>query len=104
EVGHQEGSIAESERRMIHSVFEFSDIVVREIMVPRPDIVAVELSDPLSGALQKIVGEGFSRLPVYRGDLDKIEGVLYAKDALEALYRATRGIGVAEIMRTADLV
>jgi CBS domain containing-hemolysin-like protein len=76
EVGHQEGSIAESERRMIHSVFEFSDTVVREIMVPRPDIVAVKIDDPLSVAIEKIVGEGFSRLPVYRGDLDKVEGVL----------------------------
>ena len=104
EVGHQEGSIAESERRMIHSVFEFSDIVVREIMVPRPDIVAVQLSDPLSVALEKIVGEGFSRLPVYRGELDKIEGVLYAKDALEALHRGTPDIGVAEIMRPAHFV
>jgi CBS domain containing-hemolysin-like protein len=104
EVGHQEGSIAETERRMIHSVFEFSDTVVREIMVPRPDIVAVQIDDPLSVALEKIVGEGFSRLPVYRGDLDKVEGVLYAKDALEALYRGTSDVGVAEIMRPAHFV
>jgi CBS domain containing-hemolysin-like protein len=104
EVGHQEGSIEESERRMIHSVFEFSDTVVREIMVPRPDIVAVQADDPLRVALEKIVGEGFSRLPVYRGDLDKVEGVLYAKDALEALYRGAHDIGVAEIMRPAHFV
>ena len=104
EVGHQEGSIEETERRMIHSVFEFSDTVVREIMVPRPDIVAVKIDDPLSVALEKIVGEGFSRLPVYRGDLDKVEGVLYAKDALEALHRGTGDVGVAEIMRPAHFV
>jgi CBS domain containing-hemolysin-like protein len=104
EVGHQEGSIEETERRMIHSIFEFSDTVVREIMVPRPDIVAVKIDDPLRVALDKIVGEGFSRLPVYRGDLDKVEGVLYAKDALEALHRGTSDIGVAEIMRPAHFV
>lgn len=104
EVGHQEGSIAETERRMIHSVFEFSDTVAREIMVPRPDIVAVQIDDPLSVALEKIVGEGFSRLPVYRGDLDKVEGVLYAKDALEALHRGTSDVGVAQIMRPAHFV
>jgi CBS domain containing-hemolysin-like protein len=104
EVGHQEGSIEETERRMIHSIFEFSDTVVREIMVPRPDIVAVKIDDPLRVALEKIVGEGFSRLPVYRGDLDKVEGVLYAKDALEALHRGTSEIGVAEIMRPAHFV
>jgi putative hemolysin len=104
EVGHQEGSIEETERRMIHSVFEFSDTVVRQIMVPRPDVVAVQVSDPLRVALEKIVGEGFSRLPVYRGDLDKIEGVLYAKDALEALHRGMGDVGVAEIMRAAHFV
>jgi CBS domain containing-hemolysin-like protein len=106
-VGHQEGSIEETERRMIHSVFEFSDTVVREIMVPRPDIVAVKIDDPLRVALEKIVGEGFSRLPVYRGDLDKVEGVLYAKDALEALHRGTsdsrrRGDHAAGALRAAD--
>jgi CBS domain containing-hemolysin-like protein len=104
EVGHQEGSIEETERRMIHSIFEFSDTVVREIMVPRPDIVAVKIDDPLRVALEKIVGEGFSRLPIYRGDLDKVEGVLYAKDALEALHRGTGDAGVAEIMRPAHFV
>jgi len=104
EVGHQEGSIEESERRMIHSIFEFSDTVVRQIMVPRPDIVAVQVSDPLHTALDKILEHGYSRLPVYRGDLDKIEGILYAKDALEVLHQGAADAGLAEIMRPAHFV
>ena len=104
EVGHQEGSIEESERRMIHSIFEFSDTLVRQIMIPRPDVVAVQVTDPLPAALDKILAHGFSRLPVYRGDLDKIEGVLYAKDALAALHRGATDVGLAEIMRPAHFV
>jgi CBS domain containing-hemolysin-like protein len=104
EVGHQEGSIEESERRMIHSIFEFSDTVVRQIMVPRPDVVGVQVTDPLPAALDTILAHGYSRVPVYRGDLDTIEGVLYAKDVLGALHRGAADAGLASIMRPAHFV
>ena len=104
EVGHQEGSIEDAERRMIHSIFEFSDTVVRQIMVPRPDIVAVQVTDTLAAALDTLLAHGFSRVPVYRGDLDRIEGVLYAKDALQALHRHSADVSLAGIMRPAHFI
>ena len=104
EVGHQEGSIEDAERRMIHSIFEFSDTVVRQIMVPRPDIVAVQVTDTLAAALDTLLAHGFSRVPVHRGDLDRVEGVLYAKDALGALHRGEPDVALAGIMRPAHFI
>ena len=104
EVGHQEGSIEDAERRMIHSIFEFSDTVVRQIMVPRPDIVAVKVTDTLGAALDALLAHGSSRVPVYRGDLDHIEGVLYAKDALRELHSGSPDVSLASVMRPAHYV
>jgi CBS domain containing-hemolysin-like protein len=86
EVGHEEGVIDAQERELIHSVFTFGDTVVREVMVPRPDMVAVEVQKPLRAALEQVVARGFSRMPVYREHLDHIEGVVYAKDLLRLLH------------------
>jgi CBS domain containing-hemolysin-like protein len=104
EVGHEEGSIEESERRMIHSIFEFGDTIVRQIMVPRPDIVAVEVKTPLQAALDMIVEHELSRVPMYREDLDRVEGILYAKDVLKALHRDRSDIGLRELVRPAHFV
>jgi CBS domain containing-hemolysin-like protein len=104
EVGHEEGSIAEVERKMIHSIFEFGDTVVRQIMVPRPDIVAVEVSSSLHAALDVVLEHDFSRAPVYRGELDRIEGILHVKDALKALHRGQPNVSLAELLRPAHFV
>jgi CBS domain containing-hemolysin-like protein len=104
EVGREEGSIEESERLLIHSIFEFSDTVVRQIMVPRPDIVAVRATDPLPVAIDAILRHGFSRVPVYRGDLDRIEGILYAKDVLRAIHEGAGPSEVSALMRPAHFV
>jgi CBS domain containing-hemolysin-like protein len=74
--------IEETERAMIHSIFELSDTVVREIMVPRPDMVAVAVGIPLGEVLDVILECGHSRIPVYREDRDRIVGLVYAKDVL----------------------
>ena len=79
--------IEESERIMIHSIFELGDTVVREIMVPRPDMVMVSIDDDLSRVLDVTLAAGHSRLPVYAGDRDKIAGLVYAKDVLRRLHR-----------------
>jgi CBS domain containing-hemolysin-like protein len=99
EVGHEQGSIHETERKLIHSVIEFGDTVVRQIMLPRPDIVAVEITQPLPAVLDTIAEHDFSRLPVYRGDLDSVEGVLYAKDVFKARHQSARTVAVADLMR-----
>jgi putative hemolysin len=73
----------EEERELIHSVFEFGDTVVREVMVPRTDMVAVKNTATLEVALDTIDKAGYSRIPIYEGDLDNIVAVLYAKDLLK---------------------
>jgi CBS domain containing-hemolysin-like protein len=100
EVGHEEGVIEAGEREMIHSIFELGDTTVREIMVPRPDMVVVEAHRPLRAAMDLAIKHGFSRIPVYEKDPDNIVGVVYAKDMLRAL-RAGNGKEktVAEVMR-----
>jgi magnesium and cobalt exporter, CNNM family len=104
EVGHAEGSIEETERKMIHSIFEFGDTVVGQIMVPRPDIVAVEVKSTLHAALDTILEHDFSRVPIYRSDFDRVEGVLYAKDALKALHRGLPEVALPELIRPAHFV
>ena len=104
EVGHAEGSIEETERKMIHSIFEFGDTVVGQIMVPRPDIVAVEVTNTLHAALDTILEHDFSRVPVYRSEFDRVEGVLYAKDALKALHRGLSDVALPELIRPAHFV
>ena len=90
DVGHEEGSIQSHEREIIHSVFEFGERVVGEVMKPRPDIVALEIDDSLEAAAELMVGNGLTRLPVYRGDLDHVEGMVHAKDVLDLLLRGRR--------------
>ena len=104
EAGHEEGSIEREEKELIHSIFEFGDRVVREVMVPRPDIVAIEADRPLRDVQALVLQHGFSRIPVYRGDLDDIVGVVYAKDVLKALHQGKHDTPLAEIVRPAHFV
>jgi len=81
----ESGVIEESEREMIESVFGFHDSIVREVMVPRVDIVAIEQSSSLEDLLALIKETGHSRLPIYEESLDHIRGLVYAKDLLQLL-------------------
>jgi CBS domain containing-hemolysin-like protein len=85
EVGEEEGVLEEDEREMIHNVFDLGDTAVREVMVPRIDMVTVEADDSLTDATQIIVQGGFSRIPVYDDTINDIIGVLYAKDLLRVM-------------------
>jgi len=85
DAGEEEGLIEEEEKEMILSVLDFGDTIAREVMVPRIDIVALEVNTPFSEALNEVVSASHSRIPVYRGTIDDIIGVLYAKDMLAAL-------------------
>jgi CBS domain containing-hemolysin-like protein len=104
EVGHEEGVIDAQERELIHSVFTFGDTVVREVMVPRPDIVAIEVRQPLRAALDQVVARGMSRMPVYREQLDHIEGVVYAKDLLRLVHTGQIDTPLAKALRPAHFV
>ncbi len=84
EVGEEEGVLEEEEREMIHGIFEMGDMAVREVMVPRTDLVAVEVGQPMAAAVELVSKYGHTRIPLYEGSLDNILGVLYAKDLLRA--------------------
>ena len=86
-VGEEEGVLEEEEREMIHGIFEMGDMRVREVMVPRTDLVAIEANEPVEKAVDLVTKHGHTRIPVYEGNLDHIVGVLYAKDLLRAVVR-----------------
>lgn len=103
DLGEGQGAIESQEREMIDNVFELNDIVVREVMLPRVDVVAVEADKPLADAWDKVVRYGHSRLPVFEGSLDNIIGILYAKD-LMAKYNKLGSATTRNIMREAYYV
>lgn len=83
--GAAKGIFNETEKELIHSVFEFADTPVKAIMKPRTDIHAIEIGASLTDVAKSFVESGFSRIPVYEGDLDRVVGVLYNKDVFKAL-------------------
>ena len=85
------------ERRMIHAILRLEDTAVREIMVPRVDIIGVEASTPLPEAIHRLLHSGHSRLPVYEESLDGVVGLLYGRDLLDA---ASSGNGQADAVRS----
>ncbi len=85
DVGQQGGTIENEEKEMIYSVLQFGETLAREMMVPRPDITAVEINQPLREAIHMFIDSGHSRIPVYDGEIDDVKGLLYAKDLLKLL-------------------
>lgn len=79
------GTIDKTEHELIKSILEFTDTTVKEIMVPRPDVVALDISMPREVLVRKVIDEGYSRLPVYRDNIDNIIGIIYSKDLLSLL-------------------
>ena len=86
EVSEQEGSIKEDEREIIENVIEFGNIIVREIMTSRVNIIGVSVEDSLPDVLARIREHSLSRMPLYENDLDTIHGVIYAKDILPFIH------------------
>jgi putative hemolysin len=99
DAGEEGGAIEATEKEMIVSIFELHDTVVGEIMVPRPDMVAIPVTASLSEALNVILQAGYSRIPVYEGTIDHIVGVLYAKDLLRLLQDGIREASLRELLR-----
>jgi len=84
-VGAEQKVLEEQEREMIHSIIEFGDTIVREVMTPRPNIIAVSISDSPRRALDMVIAEGYSKLPVYEESKDDIVGVVHDRELLIAL-------------------
>ncbi len=80
--GEATGVIEEDERQMIQGILEFGDVMLREILVPRPDMIALKETASVGEALALFREHEFSRIPVYKDDMDSIAGLLYAKDLL----------------------
>lgn len=85
EMGKEEGVLSDEERKMLHRIFEFGDIKVREVMVPKEKMVAVETTVNSQDLLNIFVEQGHARLPVYESRVDNIVGVVYARDLLYIL-------------------
>ncbi|MEK6600884.1 MAG: hemolysin family protein [Candidatus Binatota bacterium] len=83
--GAAKGIFDETEKELIHSVFEFVDTPVKAVMVPRTEIHAVDIKMPPDEILKSFAESGFSRIPVYEGEMDRVIGILYNKDILRAL-------------------
>ena len=98
-IGEQSGALEAVERRMIDGIIDFEETRVHEVMVPRMDMVALEVSDPLGEAMEVFIEHGHSRLPVYEESLDNIVGVLYVKDTLKHLVDSELGQTVGTLMR-----
>jgi CBS domain containing-hemolysin-like protein len=90
EVAESEDVIEAEEAEMIHSIFEFGDTVVREVMVPRPDMVCAEDDASLEEVLDLALRHGFSRIPVIKDNIDNIVGIAYAKDAVKRLRNGSK--------------
>ncbi|MFQ5692332.1 MAG: hemolysin family protein [Nitrospinota bacterium] len=90
DMGHKVGELEEEERRLIHSVFEFSDTLVSEIMVPRPDIFLISYTMEIPQILEALRKNPHSRIPVYRNHPDNIVGILHMKDLLPLVRGAPR--------------
>jgi len=101
----EQGEVIETEERaLIHSVINFGDTIVREVMVPRPDVVAVAASATVGEAIALIVEHGRSRMPVYEGSLDEIVGIVLAKDLLALVHGDHEHEPVRRHMRPAHFV
>ncbi|MFA6597226.1 MAG: CNNM domain-containing protein [Ignavibacteriaceae bacterium] len=81
-LGHEYGTLEENEQELIESLVNYKNVLVKEIMIPRVDIVAIQSDQSLNEIKEIIKTSGHSRIPVYKDDIDEIQGILYAKDLL----------------------
>lgn len=99
DLGEEVGIIEKEEKEMISSVFEFRDTIAREVMVPKPDIIALPINTGFDELLEFIAEDGHSRFPVYDGSLDKIVGILYVKDVLIKLKELRNNFDLFKLLR-----
>lgn len=99
ELEEASGTLPEEERQMIRSIMEMEQTMVREVMVPRTDIVAVDVNERFDKVPEVMVDKGFSRLPVYEGTIDNIIGVIHGKGVLMHLAKGTCPVSLREIAR-----
>ena len=99
DAGAEEGLIQEEDRKLIQSVVEFGDKVVREVMTPRPNIVAIAADSTLEELRQLVINEQYSRIPVYDGSIDQVIGFVHVRDMFELEEDERMRRSVRELMR-----
>jgi CBS domain containing-hemolysin-like protein len=104
DAGQQEGLLEQDERRMIHSIFELGNTLAREIMVPRIDVLALDVNTALPEAVDALLKSGYSRVPVYEETVDNILGLLYAKDLLRVWREGNHLESLRQLLRQAYFV
>ena len=104
DVGEAEGILEEEEGELIHSIIEFGDTRVSEVMTPRPDIVAVSVSASVREARDVILESKYSRLPVYRDQIDNVEGMIYVRDLLQCWADDKQDCSIKPLIRTVFFV
>ena len=101
----EQGVLEEDEQAMLHKVFAFADKDAQDVMVPRPDMVALPLDMPVSELLRLMLQHPYTRYPVFEGDLDDIVGVLHVRDLFAALHdRGIDNVDVRALLRSAIVV
>ncbi len=104
EIGEAEGIIEEKDRELIETMVEFSDTRVGEIMTPRTEICALQINSTVKAARDLIIGEKYSRMPVYRDSIDNVEGVIYVRDLLNAWAEEKEDQTIETMLRPAYFV
>jgi putative hemolysin len=104
EAGQEEGVLEQEEQKMIVSIFRLGDTLVREIMVPRIDVLALDVNTPIEEAMDALKHSGHSRVPVFKDSVDNILGLLYAKDLLGIWREGRREVFLSDHLRQAYFV
>lgn len=99
-----QSTLEKGERRMIYSIFQFGETLCREVMVPRIDVLALDINTPLEQAIQSFTHSGHSRVPVYEDTIDNVIGVLYAKDMLKVRLDGQTLYALRDLLRPAYFV
>jgi len=101
----EQGEIEEEEQEMLYKVFDFADKEVSDVMVPRPEVVALSIDLPPDECLQAVLESPYTRYPVYRGSLDEIVGILHIRDLIEAMHdRGLAAVSVEHLVRPPYMV
>ncbi len=99
------GVIEEAEEEMVYKIFDFADKEVHEVMVPRPEVVAISIDLPPVECLAAVIDSPYTRYPVYRGSLDDTLGILHVRDLFSALYdKGIENVDIAALVREAYVV
>lgn len=98
EKGRESGALNVSEHQLIKNVFDFKERIVKNIMVPRTKIVAIDITDPQDKIIDTFTEEGYSRIPVYEDNIDQIVGVIHSKDVLPIVAKGKKLV-LRNIMR-----